>query len=267
MVTSAPSCISVAAMSRPQRSAAALSSDGDSSLTNVSKRSRSQVTSLSHQRCRADKSDMSKGSARRGLRHNSRMVRAIRLTGALVLLLLASARVSPAQTPAPFPRPSGGAPAPAPPVARPSPPPQSTAAAAAPADPAPDERLLGVPIFAGAEFIASYDAGRGQRYYLFGTNTSFTEVVAYYRTALKQRGELVYEEPPVHEFDVGRYREETHGVSAGGDGEGLHVGRCEGLLEPEARRAAGALQDDRHDRAGRSRESPGCSFDSYSCLK
>jgi len=35
------------------------------------------------------------------------------------------------------------------------------------------------------------------------------ELVAYYRTVLKQKGELVYEVPATHEFDVGRYREET----------------------------------------------------------
>ena len=40
------------------------------------------------------------------------------------------------------------------------------------------------------------------------------------------------------------------GVSAGRDGEGLHVGRVGGLSEPEARRPAGALQDDHPDRAG-----------------
>ena len=52
--------------------------------------------------------------------------------------------------------------------------------------------MLGVPIYKGAEFLMSYDAGRNQRYYLFGTNTPFADIVSYYRTALKQRGELVY---------------------------------------------------------------------------
>ena len=66
-----------------------------------------------------------------------------------------------------------------------------------------------MPIYPGAQFIASYDAGRGQRYYIFGTAASFVELVNYYRTALKQRGELVYEVPATHSFDVGRYREET----------------------------------------------------------
>ena len=38
---------------------------------------------------------------------------------------------------------------------------------------------------------------------------SFVELVAYYRTVLKQKGELVFELPPTHEFDVGKYNEDT----------------------------------------------------------
>ena len=53
--------------------------------------------------------------------------------------------------------------------------------------------MLGVPIYPGAQFITSYDAGRNQRYYLFGTPASFVDLVAYYRTVLRQRGDLVYE--------------------------------------------------------------------------
>jgi hypothetical protein len=74
---------------------------------------------------------------------------------------------------------------------------------------APTEANLGVPIFPGAQFITSYDAGRGQRYYIFGSAATFVDLVAYYRTVLKQKGELVYEVPATHEFDVGKYREET----------------------------------------------------------
>jgi hypothetical protein len=74
---------------------------------------------------------------------------------------------------------------------------------------APTQATLGLPIYPSAEFLASYDAGRGQRYYLFGTNTPFVQIVDYYKTVLKQRGELVYDEPPVHMFEVGRFREET----------------------------------------------------------
>ena len=111
------------------------------------------------------------------------------------------------QQPQPFPRP--GTPVrPAQPVPSAPAPPPTTATPAA-AEVAPTEANLGVPIFPGAQFIASYDAGRGQRYYIFGSASSFVELVAYYRTMLKQKGELVYDVPATHEFDVGRYREET----------------------------------------------------------
>lgn len=132
-----------------------------------------------------------------------------------MLCLAVSAVMSTAavgQTPQPFPRPgtapppSTTAPAPqAPPPARPAVPP-----AAAPADPgAPTDATLGFPIYPTAQFLASYDAGRAQRYYIFGASTPFAELVAYYRTLLKERGNLVFEEPPTHMFEVGRFRDET----------------------------------------------------------
>jgi hypothetical protein len=68
---------------------------------------------------------------------------------------------------------------------------------------------LGVPLYPGAQFLASYDAGRGQRYYLYGVQSDFPQIVGWYRATLKQKGDLVFEEPPVHMFDIGRYREET----------------------------------------------------------
>jgi hypothetical protein len=107
-------------------------------------------------------------------------------------------------TPQPFPRP-GSAP---PPPAAPPPMPAAPSPAGAPAA-QPTEATLGVPVYPGAQFITSYDAGRGQRYYIFGSAASFVDLVAYYRTALKQKGELVYEIPATHEFDVGKFREET----------------------------------------------------------
>jgi hypothetical protein len=113
-----------------------------------------------------------------------------------------------AQVPAPFPRP-GQAPAPKPaapaPVQQPAQP-----EPAAPAQPGvPTELTLGTSLYPSAQFIASYDAGRGQRYYLFGTEADFVQIVNYYKTVLKQKGELVFEEPPVHMFETGRFREET----------------------------------------------------------
>ena len=64
-------------------------------------------------------------------------------------------------------------------------------------------------LFPGSQFLASYDAGRGQRFYLFGTTGSFVEVVTYYRTLLKQRGEVIMDAPATHEFDLGKFREDT----------------------------------------------------------
>ena len=75
------------------------------------------------------------------------------------------------------------------------------------AEPTPES--TGCAVYPSAQFIASYDAGRGQRYYLYGTAAPFAEIVQYYRNTLKQRGELVYEQPALHQFDLGRFREET----------------------------------------------------------
>jgi hypothetical protein len=111
--------------------------------------------------------------------------------------------------PQPFPRPGASQPArpPQPPPQQPGGPPSPPAPSRP--DAVPTEAMLGVPIYPGAQFIASYDAGRGQRYYIFGSGASFVELVAYYRTILKQRGELVFDVPATHEFDVGHFREET----------------------------------------------------------
>jgi hypothetical protein len=129
--------------------------------------------------------------------------------GIVVLALAVTMLQSQAQpVPQPFPRPGSNQP---PPASPPSRPPATTPARPAPALPeaTPSEATVGVPIFPGAQFITSYDAGRGQRYYIFGSAASFVELVAYYRTVLKQKGELVYDVPATHEFDVGKFREET----------------------------------------------------------
>jgi hypothetical protein len=129
-----------------------------------------------------------------------------------MLLVLAVAILL--QTPVPFPRPGTTTtkpPAPPAPATASQTPPKvapPSQSAPAPAD-IPDEASLGAPIYRGAEFVSSFDAGRGQRYYLFGTNASFLEVVNYYKNMLKQKGELIYEEPPIHQFDTGKYKEET----------------------------------------------------------
>ncbi len=137
------------------------------------------------------------------------------LAASLVMGTVASGQIP---TPQPFPRPNTtpppGASAPAPEVPatearapEPSPPAQP---APLPADPdAPTEATLGFPIYPTAQFIASYDAGRAQRYYIFGTTAPFSDLVTYYRNLLGERGNEVFEEPPTHMFEVGRFRNET----------------------------------------------------------
>jgi hypothetical protein len=115
---------------------------------------------------------------------------AVLIIAALLLVGVVSLRGQERQAPAQTPR---------------STPPPAPAAT----EPAPTEELLGVPFYSGMEFIASYDAGSGQRYYLFGTNDTFDQVVAFYKSALRERGELVFDEPATQMFDLGRFREET----------------------------------------------------------
>ncbi len=126
-----------------------------------------------------------------------------------VTLLLAAALAQQAQTaPPPLPRPAQPTQRPgAPPTVQPAPPPNSGAQSTA--DRGPSEATLGVPLYPGAQFIASYDAGRNQRFFLYGTTAPFVDLVAFYRTVLKQRGELVFDAPATHQFDVGRFREDT----------------------------------------------------------
>lgn len=117
-----------------------------------------------------------------------------------------------AQTPQPFPRPDTRPQAPPAPGQAPKQPvvlPPQAPSATPPQPGEPTEATLGLPVYPGAQFIASYNAGRGQRYYLFGVTSDFAQIVNFYKSALKQRGELVYEEPPIHMFEVGRFREET----------------------------------------------------------
>ena len=144
--------------------------------------------------------------------------------GSLALVLGFWTLAAAAQTPQPFPRPGEARAqtpparpaAPAPTATPPSPaagqlaPAVAQAAPAAAADPtAPRPEEVGFPVYPSAQFLSAYDAGRGQRYLLYGTTASFAELVAYYRTHFSDKGDLVFREPPTHVFEVGRFREET----------------------------------------------------------
>jgi len=121
-------------------------------------------------------------------------------------MVVTAASTLSAQAPQPFPRPT------TPSTQKPAAPPAAgqPASPAQPAQPgAPTEAMLGAPIYPSAVFLTSYEAGRGQRYYLFGVTVPYGELVTYYKTVLKQKGDELFESPPTHQFETGRYRDES----------------------------------------------------------
>jgi len=138
--------------------------------------------------------------------------------GGSLLLIAVVASAALAQTPQPFPRPGSQQQPPPQPGAPTQPPPPTSppvAAAPSPAPPAstesgePTAATLGFPLYPTAQYLASYDAGRGQRYYIFGATTPYAELVTYYRGQLKEKGDEVFAQPPTYMFQIGRFREET----------------------------------------------------------
>lgn len=106
--------------------------------------------------------------------------------------------------PEPTPRPGTTPPSPAPTTT-----PPATPAPAPPQGAAPDETTLGVPIYPSAEYIGSYDAGRGQRFYLFGVTLPYADAVTYYRSTLRSRGDELYASPPTHQFELARFNDDV----------------------------------------------------------
>jgi len=103
------------------------------------------------------------------------------------------------QAPPPAPRPFPGAT-------------QSTGAAPAQtetqAQAAPDA-ALGLPVYPASTFLETFDAGKGQQYHLYGTDAPFAEIVAYYKTTLKNGGRVIFQGPLMHQFDLGKFQEQT----------------------------------------------------------
>lgn len=154
----------------------------------------------------------------------------------LTVLFVGLAGSLPAQVPAPFPRPGQQPAAPrpqSPPVAAPVQPAVQPPAAAAQPGEAPGEAVLGVPIYPSAQYLESYDAGRGQRFHIFGTETDYAQIVAFYKNVLKQRGDSTFEEPPVHMFELGRFREETMGFPPSVTVKDYTWGGSQGYLNPK----------------------------------
>ncbi len=164
-----------------------------------------------------------------------------RLVAGCVIAALAGAGLAAAEpqqrqpVPRPFPRPGNQSPG----VSEPAPQRPATPTAAAPAQASvvsaqnvPTEATLGLPIYPSAQFLTSYEAGRSQRYYLFGTNSSFEEMVRYYAIILDERGDRVFDGPATHMFEVGRFREDEMAFPPGVTVKDYSWNGSEGYLNP-----------------------------------
>lgn len=135
----------------------------------------------------------------------------------MVALAVASSLQTP-PVPKPFPKPGTATTTAPPPTTAPA-----TAPATIPAKPdarttetpaqapigTPTEASLGAPIYPTSEFLESFDAGKGQRYFLFGTNAAFAEIVGYYKNVMKNGGRTIFEAPAMQQWDLGRFQEQT----------------------------------------------------------
>jgi hypothetical protein len=160
-----------------------------------------------------------------------------------LLAVILTAPPAMGQVPQPFPRPGGqpqtqapAAPAPAAPAApvaqAPAAPAQPPAVAPADAN-APDAMTVWFPVYPGAQYLTSYDAGRGQRYYIYGATAPYLDIVTFYRTQLRERGDQVFEQPLTHMFSIGRFREETMAFPPGVTVKDWTFGGSQGYPNPK----------------------------------
>jgi hypothetical protein len=72
------------------------------------------------------------------------------------------------------------------------------------------EATLGVKIYPTADFLESFDAGKGgQHYYLFGTDATYPDIVNYYKSVLQKGGRTLFQAPAMYQFDLGDFDDKT----------------------------------------------------------
>ncbi|MFO7693945.1 MAG: hypothetical protein R6V57_12725 [Vicinamibacterales bacterium] len=109
---------------------------------------------------------------------------------------------------------------------------QAATSFSATAEAPPAACQAGAPVLAGARYLAAYDAGMGQTYCLYGSTQAFTDVVNYYRTVLKDRGDLVFDAPATHMFEVGRFKESDVAFPPGVTVKDYTFGGAPGYMNP-----------------------------------
>lgn len=91
-------------------------------------------------------------------------------------------------------------------------PPAAASTSAVPEDAQPvqaNTSALGVVIYPAAVFLETIDAGMGQQYHIYGVNAPYADIVAYYRTTLKNGGRVLFQAPAMHQWDLGRFQEQS----------------------------------------------------------
>lgn len=66
-----------------------------------------------------------------------------------------------------------------------------------------DQRLAGIPIYAGAAFLESFDLDKAQTVFVFGTNDPYASVVSFYKN--KYKAQEVSKTPAIQQFDLGSF--------------------------------------------------------------
>ena len=140
------------------------------------------------------------------------------------VLVAVAATAAGAQQTVPPPKPFPGA---TPPTGKPIEPPATPATPGAQSAPAPpsgpygpaksgcDAAAIGAPVYPGAQYVDSFDAGKGQRFCLFGTDAGYADIVEYYKRTMKGGNREIFRTPGVWQFDVGRFAEETMAYAPG----------------------------------------------------
>ena len=120
----------------------------------------------------------------------------------------AAAQTPPPTTPPPVQSPPLPVPLPFPTVGQPTGQPTDPAAQV-PAGEAGELMLGNAPIYPAAEFLEEFDAGRGQRFYIYGTNLPYQDIVDYYKARLRNHGREIFETPATQQFELGRFDDKT----------------------------------------------------------
>jgi hypothetical protein len=64
-------------------------------------------------------------------------------------------------------------------------------------------------VYPAAQFLQEFDAGRGQRYFLYGTDQPYAAIVEYYKGVFRNGGREISKAPAMQQFDLGRFDENS----------------------------------------------------------